>query len=370
MAIGVYDYDFFNHKNSIPNLECGKLISYYTSHNQIAALAPTLSPDHYTKLYVRKEYNDGVYPPELRSSRCEMGGQAFAPPPYIPFAREIELAPPIFLEYLNYAKCFGATKTSQAFLKRLVNASHLRLAPFGELLEQPINKKSWLLILHDYNLGEFHDVELYLQDLLKTQPKCRIINKFPIQIFNEKQLWNWLKLPFFNNGLNLQFNGFLSNYVLYTCYLTSHSTLRQLVYNPTISCADENDFIQNMLPNLYKQVLFLRKTTMSISLIFDQLKITTTEVRNFIKLLDVWLEFPWWDESASRLTLAEFCSRMPPWYAKKSLSFEERFGMTPKEMYKCVKYISERNEEVGKMIRLWSDVHYEKEDFIDERYRS
>ena len=41
-----------------------------------------------------------------------------------------------------------------------------------------------------------------------------------------------------------------------------------------------------------------------------------------------------------------------------------------KEMYECIDYISARNVEVRKMIKLWSDVHYEKEDFIDERYRS
>ena len=54
MAVyGIYDYDFFNYENVIPNLECAKLITYYRQHNELAVLVPSLTPEPYTKFIVR-----------------------------------------------------------------------------------------------------------------------------------------------------------------------------------------------------------------------------------------------------------------------------------------------------------------------------
>ena len=61
-TIGVMDYDFFNYNNVIPNLECAKLVAYYRNHNHIAVLSPVLRPDRFNKFFVRKEYNDGIFP--------------------------------------------------------------------------------------------------------------------------------------------------------------------------------------------------------------------------------------------------------------------------------------------------------------------
>ena len=43
-TVAVYDYDFFTYENVIPNLECAKLVTYYRNNNDIALLAPTLTP--------------------------------------------------------------------------------------------------------------------------------------------------------------------------------------------------------------------------------------------------------------------------------------------------------------------------------------
>ena len=59
---GVYDYDFFHYENVIPNLECAKIVSYYRTHNEIAVLVPEFNPAPYTQFFIRKEYDDGIYP--------------------------------------------------------------------------------------------------------------------------------------------------------------------------------------------------------------------------------------------------------------------------------------------------------------------
>lgn len=76
-VIGLYDADFMNYKSVIPNLECMKLYSYLTRKKEIATLTPYLYPEKYTQFYIRKEYDDGHYPPQYFRDNCVYGGRAF-----------------------------------------------------------------------------------------------------------------------------------------------------------------------------------------------------------------------------------------------------------------------------------------------------
>ena len=76
MIVGIHDYDFFHYWNTMPNLECAKLLAYYKKKRDITLLAPTLEPKRYNSFFVRKDYEDGLYPEELFLSNVEYGGRA------------------------------------------------------------------------------------------------------------------------------------------------------------------------------------------------------------------------------------------------------------------------------------------------------
>ena len=85
-TIGIYDFDYLTYGGVIPNLECAKLAAYFKKKKQITVMAPKLEPDHYTEFYIRKEYDDGIYVPELFFlPNVVYGGRAFTPQKYAPW---------------------------------------------------------------------------------------------------------------------------------------------------------------------------------------------------------------------------------------------------------------------------------------------
>ena len=79
-----------NYEHVIPNLECAKLCTYYHNRHDVAVLVPQMEPAKYTQFFIRKEYDDGIYPKELFLPNCSYGGRAFTPQHYSPLAQEIE----------------------------------------------------------------------------------------------------------------------------------------------------------------------------------------------------------------------------------------------------------------------------------------
>ena len=77
-VIGVYDWDFFNYSPMIPNLECAKLLAYHKQRRDVTVLLPVLgSLDRYSKVYIRKDYDDGLYSRHLLLNNVEYGGRFF-----------------------------------------------------------------------------------------------------------------------------------------------------------------------------------------------------------------------------------------------------------------------------------------------------
>ena len=112
-TVAVYDYDFFHYENVIPNLECAKLVAYYRNRKDITLLTPTLEPSKYTKFFIRKEYNDGLFPKQMFEQNCEYGGRAFTPVQYKPLDPRIEATIPDMHIYDKYVDCFGRKKVEK-----------------------------------------------------------------------------------------------------------------------------------------------------------------------------------------------------------------------------------------------------------------
>lgn len=53
------------------------MATYYKQRNEIVKFATKLEPEMYTKFFVRKDYDNGVYPKEFFLPNVEYGGHAF-----------------------------------------------------------------------------------------------------------------------------------------------------------------------------------------------------------------------------------------------------------------------------------------------------
>ena len=124
--------------------------------------------------------------------------------------------------------------------------------------------------------------------------------------------------------------------------------MRQMIYNFTYGCSDENDFIKRVLPNFYKQMLFLRSRKIKILLNIDTEFFKTPELLNLIKLINCYYGKTNLDYVIpSRQTLYGYCSwkRRPyievlPWI---------KVSVTLEQMRASFQYIRKMNYEVFDM---------------------
>lgn len=59
-----------------------------------------------------------------------------------------------------------------------------------------------------------------------------------------------------------------------------------MIYNFTYGCSSEDDFVERVLPQIYKQVLFLRSYKIKILLNIDNEFFKTRELLNLMKLIN------------------------------------------------------------------------------------
>lgn len=372
-TILVYDSDFFHYSSVIPNLECAKYSAWRKKHKDIVVFNPNLNPSMYTKVFYRKEYDDGIYDQILQSPSIEYGGRAFSSI-YKPFDLEMEYIPPDLEMYWKYKDYYSTLKTYQTQLKTILYATHVRLsldgkkiAPFPYDRLQPYHPS---IILHDYDLASIPGALDFLHELTQMRPSglpYRIGNKYPINTYSFKELREWLTLPPMGNCFYLQFNGIFHDEELIELCEKPIMGMRQMMYNPAYGCSDENDFVKRVLPDFYKQMLFLRSRKIKILLNIDTNFFKTKELLDLMKLISCYygktnLEYV----MPYKQTLYGYCSwkRRPyvevlPWY---------KLSVTQQEMRDSFQYMRKANYEVfdmfysipnviaqgGKLVNEWS----------------
>lgn len=372
-TILVYDSDFFHYSSVIPNLECAKYSAWRKKHKDIVAFNPNLNPAMYTKVFYRKEYDDGLYDQILQSPSIEYGGRAFSSI-YKPFDLEMEQILPDLEMYWKYKDYYSPLKTYQTQLKTILYATHARLSLDGKKIEpfpyerlQPYHPS---IILHDYDLGSIPGALDFLHELTQMRPSglpYRIGNKYPINTYSFKELREWLTLPPMGNCFYLQFNGIFHDEELIELCEKPIMGMRQMMYNPAYGCSDENDFVKRVLPDFYKQMLFLRSRKIKILLNIDTDFFKTKELLDLMKLISCYygktnLEYV----MPYKQTLYGYCSwkRRPyvevlPWY---------KLSVTQQEMRDSFQYMRKANYEVfdmfysipnviaqgGKLVNEWS----------------
>lgn len=290
-VIGIYDSDLMEHGPTIPNLECMKLLSWHKKKHDIAVLVHKLDPAPYTKFYIRKDYNDYNYPSIYGNSNVEFGGFAFSSN-YIPMGLDIEHSVPDIEAYRKFSDKIISSRfgddNGPANGKRdnlsLLRSQHARLSLDGMTLdplwERQLRAEDNMrrnLILHDFNVGNIRGAPDELLKIVKKYPYS-IGVKFPI-ILPENDyisLKKWNEIPTRKGFFELHYYGIIED-----DFFEKYSMSKSFIYH--ISSVSENDLIQDILPKILKQSLYLRSINKKITLKYDGSELWT----KFIELINV-----------------------------------------------------------------------------------
>lgn len=303
MSVGLYDIDFFKYHQVMFNLEIMKMATYFKKKREITVLSPTLSPERYSKFFLRKDFNDGTFPNGIhRFPNLEYGGFAFSGNVYIPVMEEIEVCPPDTFIYDKYKNLFiTGPKENALVYTSLTNNIHLRLSLdekeiWNNFEKQiiPTNKAN-ICFFHDFDLGRIKDsseaVKYILEKYSRKKDSPALLGvKFPIhcQTFEDFQIWN----SFSPTGkfFTLQIDNVLEDeeFVEVINSVNCAQALR-IKYRIASPLSDKNHFIKIVLPKIFKQVIFCCNNHKQISLIIDDDFFIEKEWVDLITLLNLFL---------------------------------------------------------------------------------
>ena len=372
-TILVYDWDFFHYPSVIPNLECAKYAAYQKQNKEIIVFNNNLDPSKYTKVFFRKEYDDGNYTNLILNPNVEYGGRAFSST-YKPFNLEMESIIPDFSIYEKYRSLYGTQKHKQEEMQTILNATHVRLSLDEKTLQpfpyERLRPRHPSIIFHDYDIAKVPNAFELLLETSKLRPSglsYRIGNKYPINVYTFNDLQKWLQLPPMGTCFYLQYNGVFTEEEIIELVEKPTLGLRQMLYNFTYGCSNEDDFINRVLPQIYKQILFLRSHKIKILLNIDNNFFKTRELLNLMKLINCY-----YGRSKTTYihpyahTLYGFCA----WKRRAALEVLPwvHFTVSREEMRESFQYMRQKNYEVfdmfysipsiiakgGKLINEWN----------------
>lgn len=386
MSVGLFDMDMATYTHVPFNLELMKLSSYYKSKKEIVKMSKFLNLDMYTKVFLRKDYDDGNYPKEIYTSKNLLyGGKAFSGETYVPLDEEIELSYPDKYIYTTYEKNFSDDVTHSAAFKTMMNAEHLRISLDGKTIwnkyKKPvkIRPKTQAIFLHDYDLNKIEGSIEAIQELMSETednvPFRYIGMKFPIQVNNGEDLLKWLVFKPMRLYYSLQYNGIIDDEVFVEFIERQRGTSisRQLDYIVTNGQTSENDFILNGLPKIFKQALFSQMNRVRISLKYEDDFFTDKRWCRVIELFNAYAHHeinyykkeilkPGFRDFSTTNTLFQFAS-----------SFKEKrilgYPFTKDEVREVFRFVKENHYELFKMFYEVTDVGLKGGKLVDETIR-
>ena len=357
-TIGIHDWDYFHYKKVIPNLECMKLYNYYLRKRDIVNLLPDIIPQYYTKFYIQKDYDDGIFPQNMPSN-CEFGGLVFSGDKYAPLPQDIEQTEADPHIYEPYEHFFYDGYDSIGFTN-IMNSAHLRLSTATDKLITRSLRRQYGIFLHDKNLILDDMMFLKLRDLCRRGPHTyHIGNKFPIATNSDDRFLKLLTLDTFQDSFSCQYNGLMSDELAFDVATMHHHQANGINYNFTCDHSfEENHFLEHEIFQIYNQVLFFRRYNIKILLTYDKAKIVTPELRNFIELLNFYCHFR---------------QKFDDFIGFQSLYFLVRYRLQHPKFYvpisiedarQSFQYIREHNYELFKWLYEKEETTYEGGKFI------
>lgn len=288
MSIGLYDDDMARYTLVPFNLELMKLATYFKQKREIVVLSPSFTPERHQKFFLRKDYDDGIYIPNMEKiPNLEYGGYAFSGNTYAPMRLEIERQRPDPTIYERMENNFLSFKSKRAaekskIFQNLITAEHCRLSLDGKTIWKDYDKQFRYLpiardiIFHDYDLGSiagsFEEVKNILSRARTDGWATKIGMKFPVQVDRGAELLNWASLNPNSSFYSLQYNGVIDrdSFLEFVKKNRQKAIFTQLDYCITNKSFSQDDFIKNHLREIYRQVIISRSNRIFFSLKYDE----------------------------------------------------------------------------------------------------
>lgn len=272
MSIGLYDGDIKTYPSAAFNLELMKYATYYKKKNQVVTLTPYLQPERYTTFIYRQDYPSSTYPTKILKNSI-YGGYAFTNGLYVPLDENIERQPPditIYEDY-NWFSINGFTNAKK--LSTMRNSAHCRLSIDNKTLwnnfdyQLRYNRKKQI-IFHDYDISFLDNRITFIKNVIKDNNIEGIGFKFPINIYNQEEILDWLDIPLLSEfKCFLLFCDFDDEFLYeYSKDSRFKRLSKNFIWYVTSTSSSPNDFILNHLQKIYRQISFLRREQYKISL--------------------------------------------------------------------------------------------------------
>lgn len=367
MIIGCYDADMSKYIHTPFNLELMKIAGYYKRKREIVLLSPSIELEKASKVFYRKDYYDGGFDSKvLYNPKVTYGGRAFSIDKYIPLPEDIEKTKPDRLIYESMRKNFCTNKLNTNLFNKMQRAQHIRLTldgnniktdPFEQFDKQ---QEGELFIFHDYNLCEVQNGYEAIQDLLKIVPNNKnkyVGSKFPLIPRNNQELIKWANVHPMNGFFNIEIHGLLKDEVLYEFIETQKNTsISQQSRYYILDNLNSDEEILKALPDIYRQIIYLRSHRIQISLIYDNTTFSNSLLKKTLDLMVHYLN------QGHKMTkdrfyktlgydnLFSFARRLKDYYAVTSHYVTKSDNLLSRgEAREVFEYIQQNNYELFKM---------------------
>ena len=285
MSVGIMDADLATYTLVPFNLEAMKLSAYYKKKGEIVVLSPSFTPERNTKFIYRKDYNDGDFPLNLLTSKnVEYGGLAFSNNKYFPLPLEVErMKPDVSLyERARPAIMGDMSKERKKIYNNMIEGEHCRISLDGKTVwdEYPRQFHSITtarnLMFHDYDLaaidGGFETVKYILSRARNDGWATKVGMKFPVRLTTGQELINWSSLNTNSTFFSMRFDGVIEDeaFIEWVGRVRQRAVFAQIEYHVTSPRYEANDFIEHLLPKIFRQVIISRSHYVFFSLTYDE----------------------------------------------------------------------------------------------------
>jgi len=304
MSIGLHDIDIATYTHVPFNLEIMKMATYFKRKKEIVHLSSSLNPDKYGEFYIRKDFDDGIFPKQIYTAKNLIyGGYAFSDN-YVPMDLSIEKQKADVSIYFKYKDIFSINKKYSEIFRVLTNAQHIRLSLDDKTIWTDFEKQFNIyptlcsLIFHDKNIHKIEGAQEVIQSLVdRMNPRAggkHIGFKFPIIVNNEQELLSWSYFRPLRDLFFIEYSGVIDDtaFVEFIHRQKHTSICAQMNYIVTRESSSENDFVINKLPQIFKQVVFCRVNGVKISLKYEDDFFVDKRWEKVIKLINSFANVP------------------------------------------------------------------------------
>lgn len=302
MSVGIMDADMAEYTLVPFNLEVMKLSAYYKRKNEIVILAPKFTPERHQKFFYVKDYEDGKYPPNLLTTpNVQYTGLAFSNNNYQPLDIAIEKMRPDTSIYAKMADFIKGDAYRDKIYQNMMTAEHCRLSLDSKTVWSDYGrqfknlKQCRNIMFHDYDLGAieggYEEVKAILARARTDGWATRVGMKFPVQVKTGQDLLNWSSLRCNSTFYSIRYIGVVDDdsFSQWVGSCKERAIYAQLEYYVTAPWYEENDFIFNLLPRIFRQVIVSRSYRVHFSLKYDEGFFTDSRWGEVLQLFNYFL---------------------------------------------------------------------------------